>query len=194
MKKGSFWLVLFALVFVVMAGGCGGGGGGGGGGTPGAADIFNGTWKSTDFEIVYDGEAYSGADATIVITPVSNNNAANTTTKHIRLTLYVSGNPIGPLEYKNVLFDVSNDAGYVTMEGYANTTDYLEISGKSSGFHLFISGEVRSTGSGSFTRTSSGYALTTESESEAESEAADSVNDLIIDLKEKLDSQASGKQ
>jgi hypothetical protein len=177
MNSRSLWVLLF-VALVLSTGGCGGGGGGGGsGGTPGGgggggggisstADMFNGTWKTTECEFFDSDGPVAEVNSTLVITPLSNS-STNSTAKRIRLTSYVHGEAV-ILEYDHVTFSVSSHSGYVTMEGIANRTDYVTISGNSSALYLSIIDGEGNGATGNFTRTSTSFSSKTTSESDPE--------------------------
>jgi hypothetical protein len=109
MRKYGSWFVLFALLFVVMVGGCGGGGGDGGGGALGDAAI-NGTWKI--YSVIDNILRIADSGQTVTVT-------RNGETGEIRL----SGNGVSYEEpYPQGYLEFKVDGGTYAMRGVPSST------------------------------------------------------------------------
>jgi hypothetical protein len=182
MKKHNFWLVLFALIFVVAVGGCGGGNDGEGFVSGGDADVFDGTWTSNSLlgTLTETGQSVNGRGV-LKLASVGGSTSANEATKEWRLDVYEDSEYVESLGPYEMTFDVSSNSNETRLL-LSNSAGTIEMRYSHSSGQLIFSIQVPGmTINGTFSRSeSSVYSVKTE----AESQSAKDIRNLINTLKE----------
>jgi hypothetical protein len=191
------WVVLIVMMFAFMSGGCGGGGGGSGAsygnvdsgsGTtdPADADVFNGSWRCDDLTF-YDGDSYK-LTGYLTVTPVSNNSAANTTTKSLSLDVYYMGYSLDdPLELDNISYNVSSSYPTSITISVSESSSTIKMTYYYSSSTLSLSMQTPGASlNGSFVQIQKSANMPTSRTTTSESDLENSIKNLINTLKDKV--------